>query len=403
MPIRISHRSKRPRPPAKELSGGCLIPFGLLFALPGIAIAFFLGIRPLLKVQDARSWAQVPATVLSSSVGTHRGSDSTTYSIDITFSYRVENREYTSDRYNFATGSSSGYDRKNNIVRAYPPGHTFQAFVNPNNPAEAVINPKFEWIYLALLCFGLLFFVVGAGIVIAGIRTLHTRPAAPGSVQNNVLPALPPENPPGSFRLKSDSGPLAKVFGTLFIALFWNGIVTVFLFEVIQTWQSGRPDYFLTVFLIPFLLVGIGIIFGFLHSLLAAFNPRLNLRLSSALPHPGDSVTLHWDLSGAAHRLQSFSVSLEALEHITYRTGSGKNSTTHTHERVFFRQPLLDASNTRRLTAGTLQFEIPHNLPHSFDAPNNKIIWRIRAHGDIPFWPDLKQSFPLPVLPQPVS
>jgi hypothetical protein len=36
---------------------------------------------------------------------------------------------------------------------------------------------------------------------------------------------------------------------------------------------------------------------------------------------------------------------------------------------------------------------------HSFNTPNNKIIWTLHLHGSIPRWPDVDLEFPLTVLP----
>jgi hypothetical protein len=36
---------------------------------------------------------------------------------------------------------------------------------------------------------------------------------------------------------------------------------------------------------------------------------------------------------------------------------------------------------------------------HSFEAGHNKIIWSLRVHGDIYRWPDVKDEYPIVVLP----
>ena len=36
---------------------------------------------------------------------------------------------------------------------------------------------------------------------------------------------------------------------------------------------------------------------------------------------------------------------------------------------------------------------------HSFEAPNNRVRWTLIVHGDIPFWPDVRDEFPITVLP----
>ena len=36
---------------------------------------------------------------------------------------------------------------------------------------------------------------------------------------------------------------------------------------------------------------------------------------------------------------------------------------------------------------------------HSFEAENNKILWNLAIHGDIEKWPDVRESFPITVVP----
>jgi hypothetical protein len=381
----------------QQLGGKAMAAFGLVFMLPGLAVGYFFGVRPMLQVHRAQSWPSAPATVLSSEVRTHRGSDSTTYSIDITFSYIWDGREYTSDRYDFSMGSSSGRESKTRVVRAHPVGHRFEAYVNPRNPEQAVINRDFQWLYLGLLGFGSVFVIAGLAIAIAGFRA-----ARPGSRSDtrSYLPPLPKTDPGGGLLLKPEHSPWAKVFSLLLISLFWNGIISVFLLQGWRSWQNNSTDYFLILFLIPFVLVGAALILGFFYALLAAFNPRLLLLLSPALPRPGETITLDWEFQGSTRRLNGFTLILEGLEHIQYTTGSGKNSSTHTRESLFYQQTLLHTDNPERLQENTLSHGIPGELPHSFHAPNNKIIWRIRIHGPIRFWPDLKQTFPLTLLPK---
>lgn len=398
----MKHRlnSSRNRKANKEISGRGLVLFGIPFLLAGLAISFFLGVKPFLKVQDAKSWVPTPATILSSEVRTHRGSDSTTYSIQITFAYSWEGTRHTSNKYNFSTGSSSGRESKARVVRAYPVGHQFKAFVNPNNPSEAVINPAFQWIYLLLFVFGSVFWMVGLGVMIAGARSAQITTHRLRSVTGSFLPTLPQADTRGNILLKPNTTPWGKVFGLLAITLFWNGIISVFLFQVWKSWQQGSPDIFLTLFMIPFVLIGIGLLLGFVYSLLAAFNPRVLLLLSPSLPQPGSTFSLDWEFLGPSHRLKSFSITLEGLEHITYTTGSSKNSSTHTHERFFYKQPLMSVTDAHRISPDSIKVQLPADLPHSFDAPNNKILWRFILHGKIQRWPDLKQTFPLVVLPQ---
>lgn len=396
--IRRLRESRTPRPTQGHAPGPkSLGIFGLFLILPGLAIAFFLGVRPLRMVHRAQNWTATPAKVLASSVHTHRGTDSTTYSVHIEYVYEWNGVEYRSNRFGFASGSSSGYRQKAEIVRNFPPGHAFEAFVDPENPDQAVIHRGFQWRYLGTLGIGLLFTFSGLFLLLGGRRA--ARPGSRSDTQT-FLPPLPRADARGIILLQPDLSPWRKALGMLVFALFWNAVVSVFVFQVWQSARSGSPNILLMLFLIPFVLIGVGTVFGFFYTLLAAFNPRLLLLLSPSWPQPGGSFTLDWEFQGNSDRLAGYSLVLEGLEQIQYTTGSGKHRSHHLREQLFYQQTLLQNHAPSRLSENTLTVALPADLPHSFHAPNNRIVWRIRLHGPIRFWPDLHQTFPLVVLPR---
>jgi len=383
---------------SQQMSPGCGVVFGLLFVIPGLLIIYFLSVRPLLKVRDAKNWERAPAVVLSSSVQTHRGSDSTTYSIQIEYEYELEGRTRRSDRYNFVGGSSSGYDSKKRVVDQYPAGHRFEAYVNPRNPGEAVIDPGFNWFFAAMFAFGAVFALAGTAVAVSSLRGGASRrsPAGRGAGSDPNLPAPQEHDGRGNILLKPETGPWAKVAGMLFITLFWNGIVSVFLLQAVNGWRSGNGEWFLTLFLIPFVLVGLGFLLGFFYALLAAFNPRVLLLLSPGSPRPGDTFSLDWEFLGSTNRLRNFTIVLEGAELATYRRGTN----SYTDENVFFRRTLAVKDDRLSMGADTVRVTLPPDLMHTLSAVNNKIIWRLKVHGTIDFWPDLSMSYPLVVLPQ---
>src|SRR3954467_3279077 len=117
-------------------SPGCLIPFFGLFFLVGAVAFYFTTARPVMRVLASRSWTETTCTVLSSQVGEHSGSASTTYSVDGVYTYSVEGRAFQSDRYGFLGGSSSGRTGKEEIVARYPPGARVPCWVDPAHPEE---------------------------------------------------------------------------------------------------------------------------------------------------------------------------------------------------------------------------------------------------------------------------
>jgi hypothetical protein len=147
---------------------GCMAAFFAVFLLAGAGFSLFF-VQPALRVLKARSWQRTPCTVISSQVRTHSDDDGSTYSVDVLYSYTFGGREYKSNRYQFLGGSSGGYAAKERIVRHLPPLTRTVCWVNPEEPAEAVLNRDFSAEY-AFGLVPLLFVMVGLGGLVFALR-----------------------------------------------------------------------------------------------------------------------------------------------------------------------------------------------------------------------------------------
>lgn len=373
---------------------GWLIPFFSLFVLIGLALGYFLLWRPLARVAAARSWTPLPCAVESSAVRSHAGDDSTTYSVDIVYRYELDGRTYRGNRYDFLGGSSSGYDAKQRVVDAHPPGSTVTCYADPADPTSSVLRRDWSPKYLLGL-FSLAF--LGGGVF--GLWwTFSSNRRAPSTAALGAGARRPeaPTGPSGPVTLKPTSGPLARTLGTIFVALFWNGITGLFLAQVVEGWRSGNGDVFLTLFLTPFVLIGLALLAAVPHQLLASTNPRPRLELASGRPRLGEIDRLDWSFRGSVTRLTSFRIRLEGREEATYRRGT----TTSTDRHVFHSEVLFEARHAMAIERGSLAFQIPAGTMHSFAAPNNRVVWAIKLEGEIPRWPDLGEEYALEVLPQ---
>lgn len=50
---------------------------------------------------------------------------------------------------------------------------------------------------------------------------------------------------------------------------------------------------------------------------------------------------------------------------------------------------------------GSASLSVPATQMHSFEAPNNKILWIIRTKGEVAFWPDVKEELSVTLVPAP--
>jgi hypothetical protein len=140
-----------------ESARGALISSTVLLLLAGVAFYLFF-IPVLADVHRASSWEVVPCEILSSRVVTHEGQSrgtsrtGTTYSIEIRYRYEARGRTHTGNRYSFMDGGSdSSIKGKRAIVSSYKPGAMADCYVDPENPASAVLfrgYPRMLWFAL---------------------------------------------------------------------------------------------------------------------------------------------------------------------------------------------------------------------------------------------------------------
>jgi hypothetical protein len=120
---------------------------GVLMSLVFIAIALVLlyyARSVSAKAQQSLSWPQAEGAISHSAVlqRMQQSSDSTnaaTYKADVTYRYKVQGRDYSSERISLADFSSST-GRAQGIVDRYPDGATVTVYYNPANPSHAVLE-----------------------------------------------------------------------------------------------------------------------------------------------------------------------------------------------------------------------------------------------------------------------
>ena len=389
---------RRPRPEAGAIStasaadGRRLAPLvaGALLVAVGLPLAYFFSVRPVGRVLSARSWTRVPCTVVWSRVSVSSDGDGTTYGVDILYRYQVGGLTLHSDRHDFVGGSSSGRAGKEAVVGRYPAGSRASCWVDPEDPVEAVLDRRFP----PLLLLGLIPLLL---VAIGGALLAHAARRRGPVVDLAARAATPPRAPhPGRpSELRPTVGPAGKLAGALVACLFWNGIVGVILWQVVSGWRAGQQPWGLSLFLLPFVAVGLGLVAAVGYFALALTNPRPRLALLSGETRIGSSCTLEWRLEGAARRISRLRIALEGREEATYRRGTD----TQTDRQVFHRVELLDSPFAPEVERGQLTAAIPDDTMHSFAAPHNRVVWAVTVRGEIPRWPDVSEELPLEVLP----
>lgn len=232
------------RLPGLLFSGVFMLAFGL--------VGIFFGVKPVIEtlamawtVQD---WPTVPAEVLHAQLHESRGSKgSITYRVEARYRYVIDDQGYESQR--IGLDESSGSDNigdwhqrwADRLQASQAQNLKVLAYVDPANPARAVLEPHIRWPMLFFrLPFALVFTGVGLGAGWAFIRICRGQPAQP-EVQR---------------KLNGRKGGAAAL-GVF--AFFWCGLC---LPMVALVWSDGDASWVAKLVISIFGLIGIGLAVG---------------------------------------------------------------------------------------------------------------------------------------------
>jgi hypothetical protein len=374
-----------------------------LFLVVGSVGFYFIGLQPAIRILLARDWIRTPCVVIDARVRSNTGSNSKTYRINILYSYKFKGKRYKSNQYNFVRGSTAEHDRKTAIVKRHPPGTLTVCWVNPDNPSDAVLDrsPSLEMLFglvpLLFACIG------GGGILYLTRERRRERGSIPGPTRGS--PTIPYGAEPsvrvadreltdGPLTLEVKKSRIWNVGFAVIIALIWNGVVSVFVRQAVQSWREGCPEWFLMVFLIPFVLIGIGTIVNVPYRILAFFSPRPVLILGRGTPRLGERTELTWKIVPRARAVKLLEIEVKGRE----EAECAESESTETN--VFAGIPVARTNQHAEMMNGYATLEIPADSMHSFKSENNRIIWSIRVKGEIKFRPDIDDEFEITVRPQ---
>ncbi|MBI5091233.1 MAG: hypothetical protein HZB26_02185 [Candidatus Hydrogenedentes bacterium] len=230
----------------------------------------------------------------------------------------------------------------------------------------------------------LVFVIVGVAIMISAIRPRKR-------AQITATPVVPATALSGTLELKPAQSGLAQFIVMTVFAACWNGFVW---FAAYNAWSEGA---FVSLFMLPFVAIGIVLLAVAVYSLLKMFNPRPYLRLTPGAIILGGKADLEFTIFGSANRIEKLRILLEGAEEARYQQGTRTVTATSVFERIV----LFETENPAEIRAGAVAVQLPEFTMHSFQAPHNKIVWTVKVAGVIRRWPDIDESFPITVLPLP--
>lgn len=349
---------------------------------------------PMSSYFAARSWQQIPCTIQESRLGLATGPkrDGRESRIEVTYTYSLRGKEYTSSRYDLLGAYTTTDQReKREILARYPKGTRTLCWVNPENPQEAVLKREFSADYLVGLLFSL-FIPAGLSAIwwtlsqIFGLQERLNR-------RRRARRKETPEADDGPRTLKRRVPITRTVIGGAVLVVIWNGAVWIMLSRIIGGWQRGEPDGCLSLFVIPFLLVGLVLIWATVAPIVMLFNPPLKLTISRTTLRPGQSTILQWKIHGRAERVRRLRVLLHAPNSGGIFDDSDTEDDSETDPELdtatdWDTLTIVDTDQPMRIAEGRAEIRIPSEASSLFDEEDDKLVWMLKTYCEIPSWPD---------------
>jgi hypothetical protein len=379
-----------------------MILFLVIFSAAGFAGFWFITLRPFLLSEASAHWVETPCEILSSELQRHSSSDGDTYRVLIRYRYTWQGRELESQRYDFTAGASNiGVERMHAAIAAHPPGHRTVCYVDPAEPESAVLargTPGSAWFGLLALIFPLvggLMFVHSrrsARLAEAGARSplgaAGLRPAGDASAPAPDARTVPPA---GEVVLRPATGRVSAFVGFTIFALIWNGVTWFMVVQMLRDFRGGL-GWFLVLFFVPFLLIGLFVAGLAFQAFSRLFAPPVEVRLEPSRLRLGARVPFTWRLGGRGVR--RLRVRLIGREEATYRQGTR----TATDKSEFHRELLVESTDPLGLAEGRGELVLPSEAAApALAEKNNRLVWELVFDGEIPWRADVDDRFPLPV------
>jgi hypothetical protein len=156
-------------------------------------------------------------------------------------------------------------------------------------------------------------------------------------------------------------------------------MVSIFLGVAIHEYLNGQPSWFLLLFLVPFVLVGLlllaAALFALAYVLVGLLTGSLRVEIATHPLLPGSSAEVFIEQVGLCP-LRSVQMVLKCVESARYSDGEGLLTTTKEVYRSDVAGPEPNLSGGLRTT-----LTVPSDAMHSFEAPHNKITWVLEVHG----------------------
>ena len=370
--------------------------FGSLFALPFFSVGVWMLWSISMTMVEAWQmdrWVQTAAQLSRGGYETHSGEDSSSYEAFASYHYNYNGRSYTASRVALNSGADNigDYQREigRNLQAALRANDTILVYVDPDNPADAVIDRGIRW---GLLGFKSIFLFVFGGIGL-GLLVAIWRSPPPKDLSLPKFQQAPwlrnDDWQTASIRSTSKSSMQgAWVFATLWCLI--SAPIPFLLYEEVVEKQN-----YLAIIAVLFPIVGIGLLVWALRRTLewSRFGPapvNMDPFPGSIGGHVGGTIDLRVPFDAS----QKFALTLTCVH--SYTSGSGDDRSQR--ERALWQDHLIAHAEPRAAgTRLTFRFDVPAGYQESGTEKNTSYyIWRLNLSAALP-GTDLGRDYELPV------
>ena len=343
-----------------------------------------------------RSWEEVPAELISVNLRLSQSSDSNSAQAQATYGYQYGGRRFTGSRVSLHKGSDSVGSFQKDTYRELSShrGSTFRCFVNPKNPAEAVLYRDLRW---ELLGFYSIFLVVfgGAGFGFVAMGIFGGKKAK----REAELKERHPEEP----WKHNDAWATGKIVSTTkqvlvmsaIFAVVWNAISSPLWFMIPEIVENENK-LALLAFMFP--VVGVGLIFWALRNFVRYKKFGESVFEMRTLPGViGGPLAGTIQTTVNVRPEDGFELTLSSVR--IRQTGSGKNRSTQ--ETVLWQKSHVIARELLvfdlRRSAIPVSFGIPIDAKASDESnADDRLVWRLEVAAAVQ-GVDYHATFEVPV------
>ncbi len=368
-----------------------------LFALPffsvGVWMAYSIG-SGMADSWQMQNWAEVNAKLLRAGYERYSGDDSDTYEAYAEYTYSYGGQHYTNDRVAIAGGADNIGDYQTDLggklSRAMNAGEEIPVYVNPDNPADSVVDRTLRWGLLGFKSIFLFVFGgVGLGLMIYALRAPKEKDLSAPEYRDK--PWLANDDWHGN-ALKSNSK--LAMYVTWGFAAFWNLISAPLPFVIYE--EVLEKQNYPALFGLAFPVVGIALLIWAARRTLEwrRFGPApvtLDPFPGSIGGHVGGSIDINLPYDAST----KFSMTLTCLR--SYMSGSGKNRSRQ-ESAAWQDVQVAHTSSSLQGSRLSFQFVVPDGLDES-DADQSEdsyYLWRLNLKADLP-GVDIDRDYEIPV------